>query len=419
MPLPVIFKFLSDTTGLKFGEVDRGLNDMKVSSQKAGMAVKSLAGIIKSGQEPIEALANSVSNLTRAFGLGVGATVAVVGVVEVIKSFVAESQKLNTISDKLNTNLKALQDNAGTLDFAGAVKQIKSLTSALGEAREQSMGEKGGILGRTGRSIADLIGLSEYRFQYTQDAAKNELALLRTVAKTALQKEVELESIKSINPLEAKRLEIEQKYFDLEQQLKKINADKETFLLMQFRKSQELVNLDEEAAKEKAKTDEEAKKAIEERIRLGEQEIKKQEELNEKRNRALSEYSLGIDEINKKRLAGATPLIDRLLSAAETLGIKGLAPVVEKGRKETETKLAKTALERFGISERDITARGSLFPSAQERISGLLGIEAEQKKLEDERLFESVYGIEKAVMDLKQTIEEKLGVPILRSAAGT
>jgi hypothetical protein len=89
---------------------------------------------------------------------------------------------------------------------------------------------------------------------------------------------------------------------------------------------------------------------------------------------------------------------------------------VAKNRKESEIGLAKTTLERFGITNRDITARGELFPSAQEKFTALGQLETESKRVEDEKLFNSVFGIEQAVMDLRQTIEDKLGVPILRSA---
>ena len=73
-------------------------------------------------------------------------------------------------------------------------------------------------------------------------------------------------------------------------------------------------------------------------------------------------------------------------------------------------------LERFGITNRDISARGELFPSAQEKFTALGQLEAQGKMAEDEKLFNTVFGIEQAVMSLKQTIEDKLGVPILRSA---
>ena len=106
MPLPVIFKFLTDTSGTRFDEVTDGLDGVKVSSQKAGQAVRSFTSVLRSGQEPVTALADSFSNLTRAFGLGVGATIAVVGVVEVIKSLTAESEKLNSVSDQINSTLK-------------------------------------------------------------------------------------------------------------------------------------------------------------------------------------------------------------------------------------------------------------------------------------------------------------------------
>lgn len=416
MPLPVIFKFLSDTTGLRFNEVNRGLDGINVSSQKAGSAVRNFASIVRSGQEPVAALADSFSYLARAFGIGVAGTVAVVGVVEIIKSFVAESQKLNTITEKLNASLKGFRDNTNALDFSGAIKQVRALSGAIADAREQAAGESGGIMGRVGRTIFDLLGGSEYRFRFTQDLAKNELALARSAAKTALQREIELESLKGINPIEAKRLETQQKYFRLEQDLKSINADKETFLLLQFRLSQELVNLDEEAAKEKAKADEEAKKAIEERIRLGEQEVQKQTELNEKRRKGFQEYNSGLMQIEDKRRAGATPLLDRISSAAENLGIKGVSAFIEKGRAENQKMLDKAVFERLGITSRDISVTGKLFPSAMEKLQPLLGLETEKKMREDQGLYDSVYGIQKAVEDLKTIITERLGVPILRTA---
>jgi hypothetical protein len=124
----------------------------------------------------------------------------------------------------------------------------------------------------------------------------------------------------------------------------------------------------------------------------------------------------GIESLNKSRLAGATPLLNRLVSSAETLGIRGVSSLVERNRKESETGLAKANLERFGITSRDITARGELFPSAQEKFTALGQLETQSKMAEDEKLFNTVFGIEQAVMSLKQTIEDKLGVPILRSA---
>ena len=89
---------------------------------------------------------------------------------------------------------------------------------------------------------------------------------------------------------------------------------------------------------------------------------------------------------------------------------------MEQGRRKGEVGNAGALFERFGITNRDITARGELFPSAQEKFSSLVATETEAKSLEDEKLFNSVFGIEQAVRDLRNTIEDKLGVPILRSA---
>jgi hypothetical protein len=89
---------------------------------------------------------------------------------------------------------------------------------------------------------------------------------------------------------------------------------------------------------------------------------------------------------------------------------------VEKGRVENQKMLDKAVFERLGITSRDISITGKLFPSAMEKLQPLLGLEAERKMKEDQGLYDSVYGIQKAVEDLKTIIEERLGVPILRTA---
>jgi len=417
MPLPVIFKFLTDTSGTRFDEVTSGLDDVKVSSQKAGQAVRSFASILRSGQEPVTALADSFGSLTRAFQLGIGATVAVVGIVEVIKSYIAESEKLNAITEQINGTIKTFQDSAGGLDLGGAITQVKALGKAMEDARSK-MGERTDVMGNVGRTIADtFFGGSQERANAGIEALKTAQAQARFAAGIALDKRIEAIEAGKVSKFSAENLAITEKY--REERRKAVEAG------IQESDLRKLDTLEiEELAKVARKEIDERGKAIQEQLdqerqatqRINEMRMKDEEKINNLRKEGTSELLRGIESLNKSRLAGATPLLNRLTSAAETLGIRGVSSLVEKNRKESEIGLAKTTLERFGITNRDIGARGELFPSAQEKFTALGQLETESKRLEDEKLFNSVFGIEQAVMDLRQTIEDKLGVPILRSA---
>lgn len=417
MPLPVIFKFLTDTSGTRFDEVTDGLDGVKVSSQKAGQAVRSFASVLRSGQEPVTALADSFSNLTRAFGLGVGATVAVVGVVEVIKSLTAESEKLNSVSDQINSTLKTFQESAGTLDLGGAITQVKSLGKAFEDARTK-LGQRTDILGKVGTTIADtFFGGSRERAEAGLESLKAAQGQARFAASVALDKRIEAVEAGKVSKFSAENLAITEKY------AKERRQAVEAGLIESDLRKLDILEL-EELTKVARKEIDERGKAIQEQLdqekqatqRINELRIKDEEKIKNLRREGTSELLKGIESLNKSRLAGATPLLNRLVSSAETLGIRGVSSFVERNRKESEMGLARTNLERFGITNRDITARGELFPSAQEKFSSLVATETEAKSLEDEKLFNSVFGIEQAVKDLRNTIEDKLGVPILRSA---
>ena len=417
MPLPVIFKFLTDTSGTRFDEVTDGLDGVKVSSQKAGQAVRSFASVLRSGQEPVTALADSFSNLTRAFGLGVGATIAVVGVVEVIKSLTAESEKLNSVSDQINSTLKTFQESAGSLDLGGAITQVKSLGKAFEDARTK-LGQRTDILGKVGTTIADtFFGGSRERAEAGLESLKAAQGQARFAASVALDKRIEAVEAGKVSKFSAENLAITEKY------AKERRQAVEAGLIESDLRKLDILEL-EELTKVARKEIDERGKAIQEQLdqekqatqRINELRIKDEEKIKNLRREGTSELLKGIESLNKSRLAGATPLLNRLVSSAETLGIRGVSSLVERSRKEAEGGLARTNLERFGITNRDITARGELFPSAQEKFSSLVATETEAKSLEDEKLFNSVFGIEQAVNDLRNTIEDKLGVPILRSA---
>ena len=417
MPLPVIFKFLTDTSGTRFDEVTDGLDGVKVSSQKAGQAVRSFTSVLRSGQEPVTALADSFSNLTRAFGLGVGATIAVVGVVEAIKSLTAESEKLNSVSDQINSTLKTFQESAGSLDLGGAITQVKTLGKAFEDARTK-LGQRTDILGKVGTTIADtFFGGSRERAEAGLESLKAAQGQARFAASVALDKRIEAVQAGKVSKFAAETLAITEKYAKERRQA--VDAG----LIESDLRKLDILEL-EELTKVARKEIDERGKAIQEQLdqekqttqRINELRIRDEEKIKNLRREGTSELLKGIESLNKSRLAGATPLLNRLVSSAETLGIRGVRESVEQGRRKGEVENAKALLERFGITERDIGARGKLFPSAQEKFSSLVATETEAKSLEDEKLFNSVFGIEQAVKDLRNTIEDKLGVPILRSA---
>jgi hypothetical protein len=420
MPLPVIFKFLTDTSGTRFDEVTDGLDGVKVSSQKAGQAVRSFASVLRSGQEPVTALADSFSNLTRAFGLGVGATIAVVGVVEVIKSLTAESEKLNSVSDQINSTLKTFQESASTLDLGGAITQVKTLGKAFDDARSK-LGQRTDILGKVGTTIADtFFGGSRERLEASLENSRAGQNQARFSAETASAKALELMILKRKDPLAAKELEVRQKYLEIERGLLSAGVSGETITNNRLMLAIELTNIEGEKRDQEEKAEQDRKKALQEYEdkykKFYDQQSMEEQKINQLRRQGTSELLKGIESLNRGRMAGATPLLNRLVSSAETLGIRGVRESVEQGRRKGEVGNAGALFERFGITEQGHNARGELFPSAQEKFSSLVATETEAKSLEDENLFNSVFGIEKAVKDLRDTIEDKLGVPILRSA---
>jgi hypothetical protein len=239
----------------------------------------------------------------------------------------------------------------------------------------------------------------------------------RFAASVALDKRIEAVQAGKVSKFAAETLAITEKYAKERRQA--VDAG----LIESDLRKLDILEL-EELTKVARKEIDERGKAIQEQLdqekqttqRINELRIRDEEKIKNLRREGTSELLKGIESLNKSRLAGATPLLNRLVSSAETLGIRGVRESVEQGRRKGEVGNAKALLERFGITERDITARGTLFSSAQEKFSSLVATETEAKSLEDENLFNSVFGIEKAVKALRDTIEDKLGVPILRSA---
>lgn len=399
--------------------VTRGTDGLNISSRKAEHAVKNFASIIRSGQEPVTALADSVGNLTRAFGLGVGASVAVVGVVEVIKSFIAQSDKLNQVADSVNSTLRTFQANIGSMDFSGATKQVEALGLAFSDARSKILTDSS-LLARVGKTIADaFFGGSEERAKASLDALKTAQGQARYAAETALDKRLEAAETAKAGKYAAQNLEIAKKFAEerraaQEAGLSQGAIDKINALELEELRKVAMAEIEDRGAKIEEQLQNEKKRTEQ----LNEMRVNYEEKINKLRQQGTDELLKGVQTIAQQRMSGAGGLLTRISEAAQTLGLGGVSKFIERGRAEREKTQAENLLSQVGIDP-FFASRGRFPFGAGEKMTGLLDIEAESKRQADEKLFNSVYGIEQAVMDLRKTIEDKLGVPILRSAAGT
>ena len=210
MPLPVIFKFISDTSGSKFNEVIGEMDQVKIRSERASRAIKSLASIFRDGQDPALALAGAVENLTKALGLGVGATVAVVGTIEIIKSFIKNADEMNKVTESLNNALENFRNQADTLDLSGAVAQIRTLTKELEKAKETAGKRPEDKFFGT---IADaFFGGAEIKSQAAQQGARQAIKSARQIGEQQISEEGRLQILKITNKLESERVQIADKY---------------------------------------------------------------------------------------------------------------------------------------------------------------------------------------------------------------
>ena len=119
----------------------QSLGRLGVSTEKANRAVRSLASVFRDGQDPALALAGSLDSLARSLGLSLGASIAVVGAVEVIKSFIKNADDMNKSTEALNNALSNFRSQASNLNLDGAIAQIRSLTKELDAA--QKIGSSG------------------------------------------------------------------------------------------------------------------------------------------------------------------------------------------------------------------------------------------------------------------------------------
>lgn len=415
MPLPVIFKFLTDMSGARFDDVTEGLEDVNFSSNKASMAIKGLSSIIRSGEEPVGILADRFSHLAKAFGVGAGATIGIVAAVEAVKSMIAENEKLNKITEDLNKAFEDFQSNVGTLDFNESISQIERLGKALEDSKKQINDQKG-IMSKAGGTLADLFaGTSKMGLETAQTNIVTAQKQAKYAAETAIQRDLEYEVLKRKSPLDAEGLKLAQKY---NKELKEATDAGLSQIAIDNIRARQKLEIGDLVKKDNEQELQNMQKTADERARIRKEEDAAFEE-KQRRDRAEADWQTKMQEqiadIQQRRLeAGkqaAGPLLDKIRNAAEMFGMKKVVSQIDIARQSQEKETAKATLMKAGIETGKLQ---SLFPN--EKISQLAKTEGELKREQNDKLFNSFENMNKIVSDILKKIDEKLGIPVLKSA---
>jgi len=419
MPLPVIFKFISDTSGSKFDEVIGEMDRVKIRSEKAGRAVKSLASIFRDGQDPALALAGAVENLTRALGLGLGATVAVVGTIEVLKSFIKNADEMNKVTESLNNALENVRSQADTLDLSGAVSQIRTLTKELEKAKETA-GKR--PEDRFFGTIADaFFGGAEAKSQAAQQGARQAIKSARQIGEQSIFEEGRLQILKITNKLEAERVQIADRYAKKLKEAADLGASEAVIREIEFQKAIDLEQIEIQFAN--AERDR-IQKESDEKARLAEKEAAEKERLakiDEKNHqemlKQIEAQKKARDDFYRGGFEGAGTVLDKIKEAAQRQGRDDIIRRIDKERANLQNVTDRLLIENLGRQTGERRFMGMDQRMIEEsRISGFAQMEAQSQRESNQRLFNQVDAVRSITQSILEAINDRLGVPILRSA---
>lgn len=419
MPLPVIFKFISDTSGSKFNEVIGEMDQVKIRSERASRAIKSLASIFRDGQDPALALAGAVENLTKALGLGVGATVAVVGTIEIIKSFIKNADEMNKVTESLNNALENFRNQADTLDLSGAVAQIRTLTKELEKAKETAGKRPEDKFFGT---IADaFFGGAEIKSQAAQQGARQAIKSARQIGEQQIFEEGRLQILKITNKLEAERVQIADKYAKKLKEATDLGASELAIREIEMMKAIEIEQAEIQFAN--AERDRLQKEA-DEKARLAEKEAAEKERLariDEKNHqemlKQIEAQKKARDDFYRGGFEGAGTVLDRIKEAAQRQGRDDIIRRIDKERSNLQNVTDRLLIENLGRQTGERRFMGMDQRMIQEeRISGFAQMEANLQRESNQMLFNQVDSVRAITQNILEAINDRLGVPILRSA---
>jgi hypothetical protein len=419
MPLPVIFKFISDTSGSKFDEVIGEMDNVKISSERASRAVKSLASVFRDSQDPALALSQAVESLTKSLGLGLGATIAGVGIVEIIKSFIKNADEMNKVTESLNNVLENFRNEADTLDLSGAIAQIRILTKELEKASKVGANRPED---RFFGSIADaFFGGAKIKGEVAQQGTSQAVKSARQIAEQSIFEEGRLQILKITNKLEAERVQTADKYSKKLKDIKDAGLGDNVIREISIQKAIELEQIDIKFAEEQRQI---TQKEADEKTRLAEKEASEKEALAKIDERNHQEMLKQIDAQRKARddfyrggFEGSGAILDKIKEAAQRQGRNDIIRRIDKERANLQNATDKILLENLGMQTGEKRFMGlDRRQIENERISGFAQMEANLQREQNNRLFYQVDSVRAITQNILQAINDRLGVPILRSA---
>ena len=419
MPLPVIFKFISDTSGSKFDKVIGEMDEVKFRSEKASRSIKSLASVLRESQDPASALAEAMSGLARAFSFGVGATVAIVAAVEIIKSFIKNADDMNKATESLNNALENFRQQADNLDMSSAISQIRLLTKEL---------EKASQIGKTrpedrffGTVVDAFLGGAQMKSDIAQQATRQAIKSATAIAEQSIQEKGRLQILKLTNKVEFDRLAVAKKYSVEIKKAQEIGLSQLSIRELEFQRAVDLEQIDIEAAKQMqlqiAKEDEERTKLAEKETARQEEQQRIDQKLHDERMKQIQRESDARDKYIRAGFEGSGSLLDKISEAAKR---RGRPDIVRNIEAERASQLKQTDVALLGRLGDPTGERGLMGLERRQierqRITSFAGMEGENQRQQNATLFQQVDSVRMLMVNILQVINNKLGVPILRSA---
>ena len=397
----------------------QSLGRLGISTEKANRAVRSLASVMREGQDPALALAGSLDSLARALGLSLGASVAVVGVVEVIKSFIKNADDMNKSTESLNNALSNFRSQATNLNLDGAIAQIRSLTKELDAA--QKIGSSG-TADKFFATIGDaFFGGAQMKSDIAQQGARQAIKSATAIAEQSIVEQGRLQILKLTNKVEFDRLAISKRYNTEIQKAQEIGLSQLSIRELEFQRAIDLEQVDIAAAKEMqsqlAKEDEERAKLAEKETARQEEQQRTDQKLHDERMRQIQKETDAREKYIRGGFEGSGSLLDKISEAAKRRGRPDIVRNIEAERASQLKQTDVALLSRLGepTGERGLMGfeRGQI---ERQRITSFAGMEGENQRQQNATLFQQVDSVRMLMVNILQVINNKLGVPILRSA---
>jgi len=397
----------------------QSLGKLNISTEKASRAVQGLASVMRDGQDPALALASSLEGFSKSLKLSLGASVAVVAVIEVMRSFIKNADDMNKSTESLNNALANFRSQASNLNLDGAISQIRSLTKELDAAQKIGSGRPEDKFFAT---IADaFFGGARMKSDIAQQGTRQAIKSATAIAEQSIEEQGRLQILKLTNKVEFDRLAISKKYSVEIQKAQEIGLSQLSIRELEFQRAIDIEQVDIEAAKQMqsqiAKEDEERTKLAEKESARKEEQQRTDQKFHEEKLRQIQRESDAREKSIRAGFEGSGTLLDKISEAAKR---QGRPDIVRNIEAERASQLKRTDVALLGglgapTGERGLMGleRGQI---ERQRVTSFAGMEGENQRQQNASLFQQVDSVRMLITNILTVINTKLGVPILRSA---